>query len=482
MKSLTPWIILILVIAIFIGCKKDDKISTNSSDMLSFSADTIIFDTVFTTIGSTTRLLKVYNDNDETVSISNINIEGGDASNFRINVDGDPGTIFQDVQIGADDSLFIFVEVTVDVNNQTGPMVIEEHLNFTLNGNEQEVLLVAWGQDAHFHYPTSFLGSLGISCLDEDGDCFNGEGPVEELWVNDKPHVVYGYLIVDSLDHLTIEAGTQVHFHDGSGLWVWRGGCITVNGEPNDRVVFQGDRLDFVYDDVPGQWDLIRINDGPSGLDNVFNYATIKNSIVGIQATPVPILQSTSQANSVQTSENWLVLNGVIMKDNSDIGLFSRNTKVRATNSVFANAGRFSGLLQGGGVYEFDHCTFANYWTETTRNDPGFFISNRYPNELNSDVTILYSIAGSFFRNCIMYGNNFEEFAYDFDTSSSEITVVPGIFENNLYKVNETNINNLFFIGDNWTNNDPDFFDISLRNYTLSAGSFAIDKASVSST
>ena len=118
------WIFLplILLIAFISGCKKDE-ITTDPSSTVSFSADTILFDTVFTTIGSTTSILKVYNNNDQAISISSIQLEGASGSMYRMNVDGLPGTSFSDIEIEANDSLFIFVEVTVDPGNVNLPFV-----------------------------------------------------------------------------------------------------------------------------------------------------------------------------------------------------------------------------------------------------------------------------------------------------------------------------------------------------------------------
>ena len=61
----------------------------NSADVqLEFSVDTLMFDTIFTTVGSTTQRLKVYNPYQENVLISRIRLAGGDFSNFRLNING----------------------------------------------------------------------------------------------------------------------------------------------------------------------------------------------------------------------------------------------------------------------------------------------------------------------------------------------------------------------------------------------------------
>jgi hypothetical protein len=112
---------------VFSGCTKDD-FTTDASARLAFSDDTILFDTVFTTVGSSTEYLIIYNNNDEAVKISSIRIAGGNSSNFRLNIDGIPGKSFTDIEIDAHDSIWVFAEVTVDPNNQSNPLIIADSI------------------------------------------------------------------------------------------------------------------------------------------------------------------------------------------------------------------------------------------------------------------------------------------------------------------------------------------------------------------
>ena len=229
---------LFLVFILFSKCKKDD-LFVESGGTLEFSTDTVLFDTVFTTVGSTTEYLKVYNRENRSVRISSLFIEQGSQSQYRINVDGIPGSEHTDVVIGPKDSMYIFIEVTVDPNNSNTPLILEDNLVFVTNGEEQRVNLAAWGRDAYFH---GNLGSLFTL------DC-------DEIWNSDKPHVIYGLVAVDSCCTLTINQGTEVYFHNNSSLLVYKG-TLNVNGTTTSRVTFQGDRLESFYDDVAGQWGL----------------------------------------------------------------------------------------------------------------------------------------------------------------------------------------------------------------------------------
>ena len=211
--------------------------STDTSHMLDFSKDTILFDTVFTTIGSVTHYFTVRNPHDDALLIDEISLEGMSSSAYRINVDGAgvdengaPITIVEDVTILGGDSIFVFVEVTVDPDNSLSPFIEEDSIKFVTNTNEQYVNLLAWGRNAYFHHQP---GNWANSYDNED----NILSP-NETWQSDKPHVIYGQLLVDQDYVLTIDEGAEIYVHDGSGIWV-RGGTINVNGTLENKVIFQ---------------------------------------------------------------------------------------------------------------------------------------------------------------------------------------------------------------------------------------------------
>ena len=166
---------------------------------LKFSADTVKFDTVFTTVGSATRSFKIYNTYNQQLRISEISLAGGEGSIFRMNVDGFPGDVFSDIEIPANDSIYIFVEVTVDPDGEPLPFIVEDSIRFVTNNNEQFVQLVAWGQNAHF---------------------FDGAILCDEVWENDLPYVIYNSLLVDTLCSLTIREGCRIYMHGGSSFFV----------------------------------------------------------------------------------------------------------------------------------------------------------------------------------------------------------------------------------------------------------------------
>ncbi|HET6244593.1 MAG: hypothetical protein H0V01_08825 [Bacteroidetes bacterium] len=444
MRSIIPYLLFLFLLVMFTCSCRRDKTLTDPSAKLSFSMDTVLFDTVFTSIGSSTKQLKIYNNNNSKVIVSNIRLGHGNASPYRFNVDGIPGPSVKDLEILAKDSIFLFVEVTVDPLNSNSPLIVTDSILFETNGNQQDVNLVAWGQNAHYIRPDTYLQGLppfSIVC--------------DTTWTNNIPHVIYGYAVIDSLCKLTIEQGTQIHFHNNSGLWVYKGGSIKVNGTQDLPVVFQGDRLEPYYKEIPGQWDRIWLNEG--SIDNEFNYAIIKNGLIGIQAETLEGFMG-----------NQLTLNNSIIKNMSRSGIFSRFYKIQAGNTVISNCGLYAAELTMGGYYEFNHCTFANYWNQGTRKTPSVMVLNYYKDQ-NQQVyaSPLYKAD---FNNSIIYGSLEDEVLVD--------DIGQGVDFN--YGFNYTLVRTAKELSGSlvYKNEDPQFTDITKGDFSLKPNSFAIEKGS----
>lgn len=388
------------MLASLLGCRKDQLFTDDPGIKLEFSADSILFDTVFTTVGTVTKRFTARNPNSRGVRVD-IAVEGGSSSPFRLNVDGSPGISFSQVEIGGGDSVYIFVEATLGPGGVNTPFIIEDHILFNTNGSEQQVTLNAWGQDAHFFRPDQYVP--GFPAFSYIAGGFDGDGNqiCESVhWVNDKPYVIYGYGVVDSCCTLTIDPGVRVYIHGGGGLWVYRGGRIQANGTADERITFQGDRREAEYADLPGQWDRIWINEGPA--DNVLNHVVIKNSLIGIQAQSWPF------APGQPTSGNKLVLNNVAIRNCSAAGLLSENYRIKSTNLLVGDCGQYGVALTGGGQYDFNHPTIANYWSYDVRQEPSFIMTNAFT-DINGAVQGR-EIEASKFRNGIIHGNNTNEF------------------------------------------------------------------------
>jgi hypothetical protein len=432
------------------SCNKDDSYIETAVD-LRFSTDTILFDTVFTTIGSSTQQLIVTNPEDDNLRISRIRLAGGAASNFRINVDGQSGTDFRDVEIAPRDSIYIFVEVTVDPNNSNNPMIVTDSIVFETNGNLQDVDLIAYGRDAYFIVADKSIGNLHYKIVAREGK--------DTTWTKDKPIVIYGYAVVDSTAWLKIEAGTEIYFHNNSGLWIYKGGRLTVNGTLNEPVIFQGDRPEEYYEDLPGQWDRIWINE--SDVQSSINYAIIRNGFIGLQTE---ILQDVMAVNKLE-------LKNTIIENMSGAGILSRYYSIDAENVVITNCQQYCAALTMGGSYEFRHSTFGNYWSYSTRKTPSLYFNNFYqdPNTLK---IYPFDLVQANFRNCIIYGNLDEEVIPD---NSSQGGQFKFMFDHVLLKTQQNTSD-----PNHWSavtkNQDPLFEDTDKNDLHLKSTSAAADK------
>jgi hypothetical protein len=368
--------ILIACAACLFSCEPEN-IYTDHGAKLKFSNDTIRFDTIFTSLGSTTRQLKIYNPYSDPLRISSIRLAGGESSMFRMNVDGMQGTEVKNIELRAKDSLYIFIEVTVDPNNQDNPILVHDSLVFNTNGNSQDVDLEAWGQDMHF------IKDSVIST---------------QIWTAGKPYLVYNYVAVDSGNTLTIEAGTRIYFHRNSFMLVV--GSLKVNGTKEDKVLFSGDRLEEDYEDVPGQWGAIILY--PGSINNAINYAIIRNPIVGIQ-----IGSDTAFQNQDLVLSNTKILNA------SYYGIYAFGSEITAWNTVVADCGTYAIALLRGGDYHFYHCTVSNRGVIfSNRNEPSVVVSNYIDHSQENPVshqseTVRYSgdLKNALIANSIIYGN-----------------------------------------------------------------------------
>ncbi len=379
-KGLAPFILAPLLLILFSDCQKDRFLS-GETGKFSVSKDTVLFDTVFTTVNTVTKEFKIYNERSGPLKIDHISLAGGDDSQYRINVDGQAGDMHSDIRIPPNDSIFVFVEARIDPTGSNNAMVVTDSVIIESGEQSGDVDLAAWGQDANFHENVLY------GC--------NG-GPI--IWSNDKPHVIYGTAAIDTGCVLKIEKGAQVHLHGSSRLVVLNNGRLEVQGTKDQKVVFQGDRLQSIYEDEPGQWERIWLigNDGSS-----IQHAIIKNSVIGLQVDTL--------ANSGTPS---VTLDNTIIKNASSTGLLSQaGAYVVARNSVFRDCGKFTAALTSGGRYEMTHCTFANYWEFGDRNDPSFVMSNYY--EASNGQIVKRPIEQSRFTNCIFYGSRDEEFVVD---------------------------------------------------------------------
>lgn len=424
-------IFLFVSLWLILSCSPE-SIILDSNTNLSFSSDTVLFDTVFTEIGSTTKYFTVKNTYSRgIIHIDEIFLSGGSDSNFRLNIDGQAKNSEKDIDLSPGDSLFIFVEVTVDPNGQNTPMVIQDSVVFVREGHIQDVDLVAFGQDYHL---------------------VNGEWVGGQTWTADKPYLVYNSMAVDSASTLIIEEGCQIHFHHQSSLFVL--GTIKVQGTLENPVVFQGDRLEHNYDELPGQWGYIHLLAGSH--DNEIDYAVIKNGIIGIQ---VDTFFNTTPTLKISNS---------IIKNMNAVGIFAQGAKIQASNCVIENCGQYALALSIGGKYQFYHCTIGNYWSFANRVTPSVLLNNYYE-DIYGTINVR-PIELAYFGNCIIYGNKEDELGFDYYPNTAQ--QFNYTFDHCLIRQSDESIDQENRFLNCLRNEDPNFvapYDHDLQLDTLSA-------------
>lgn len=442
-------LILLLIVALLPSCKKKSMLTQGG--LVHFSADTLLFDTVFTSVGSATYKIKIYNDEDQPVTLSSVRLKGGASSPFNLNVNGVSGNEVVNQRLAAHDSMYVYSTVTIDPNSDLSPFVVEDQLIATLNGTDFSVPVIAFGQNARYIYDT--IGT--------------------ETWDNRLPYVILNDPNVTKGSVLTIEAGARIYVHPNSRFFVE--GTLIINGTKNDSVVFQSDRIDrsyFSYWDLPGEWGGIYFTS--DSRNNHLRWAIIKNGGASTTLTFNSGNTAYIQPAAVQVDNNPLLSSpdqGVVLENCSiqnafGYGLLSFGGKVKMLNSQITTCGSQNvGVFQGGNV-DFAQCTFVNYGSRWVNHTEAPVISllnyldtsntGYIPGDLKARV-----------RNCIVYGSLEEELICN--VKNAGITAFDVQFENCVIKAKTYNpavsFLNCFF------NVDPQFVDVDKWNYRLKDGS-----------
>ncbi len=445
---------IIFVFSLWNSCNNDIDFEINDT-LLTFSKDTVYLDTVFTNIGSSTYNLKVYNNSSKNILIPEIKLSNGEDSFYRLNVDGiynqdnEQDGRFENIELLANDSLYIFIETTIDINEintEQTSFLYEDKIEFLNSNNTQEVNLISLVKDAIFIYPDRYEQNQQFIYetldIDFDGDGINEQTNIrgrylnedELIFTNEKPYVIYGYAAVNNNQELLIEKGSRIHFHENSGLIITNGASIKANGEfsqnqeeQENQIVFEGDRLEPYFENIPGQWGTIWLLDG--SINNEFSFCTIKNASVGIYTT-----------GGANFDDYKLDLHNVQIYNSSNFGILSLSSSVNAENLVINKSGQSSFAGTYGGKYKLNHCTISNYWNSGIRQFPSLLFNNFYiDSEENEFVNDLFEVDIS---NSIIYGNQNIEFLIE-KLGDSDLNYK---LTNTLLKFNDIN---------NYFENDP---------------------------
>ena len=393
-KQIVLGFVLTLALILSVGsCKKDNYTSSGNLN-LSVSTDTIMFDTVFTSIGSITKRVKVRNHENEKVKLSSVYVENNPGQTFKINVDGVFKPVVNDIDIYPNDSIFIFVEATINPNNDANPFIIEDDLVIVANSTEKRVHLVAWGQNAHYYYKETadtFFNDKGdtllLSHIRFDNDT---------TLTNDLPHIFYSSIVVRNNATLTISEGARIHLRHNASIFVHDGGSLHINGSgyEENRVIIAGSRLDDNYVHRAGQWGVIRIcqDAGESWIKN----AEIKNGTIGCYLGG-PYIADVFDVNLTPklTIENSIVTNM------NQYGLLLQAGETKIVNSEISDCGEIAIFNYIGGKCEILHSTIANYFSG--RGTVSMALTNHVTDDDNS---VYYQKPLNFsMQNSILYGS-----------------------------------------------------------------------------
>lgn len=433
MKSVFYFLLLSFVL--FSACKKE-TIITSSDALLRTSIDSLHFDTVFTSVGSVTKSFKIFNPNNQKLILSNIKLFGGNVSAFNMNVDGSSGSQFTNIEIAANDSIYVFVSVTINPTSSLNPFIFQDSIAIHYNGNLQLIQLDAFGRNANF--------------------LRNKRVTTDTIWNNQLPFVILDKLVVDSNKTLLINKGCKIYFHANAPLIV--NGTLITKGEKYDstRIIFSGDRLDYPYNEYPAAWPGIYFNS--SSRNNVVEFSIIKNAYQAIVVL------------NPQSSGTKLTMNECIIDNSYDVGIIASNSSINMRNTLITNCGS-NVVLVAGGNYNFNHCTISGY--------SNYYIQHKNPVLSISNATSISSnnlIAD--FRNSIFYGESgFVDDEIIVEKKGTNLFSLQ--FNNCLYKVKNTDPGNAIFTN-SIKNQNPLFDTINtfkpLYNFRLKNNSPCINK------
>lgn len=472
MRSI-PFLLFIGLFLALGSCRSDFETVASSGD-LTFSKDTIYLDTIFTNIGSSTYRLKVYNRSKNDITIPSIKLAKGLNSKYRMTVDGMQGAagkLFNSIDLLAKDSLYIFIETTADITDANPTdFLYTDQIEFDAGTNLQKVELVTLIQDAVFLYPKRFADgtteTLPIGDQKIEGFYLDENDPVngnELLFTNKKPYVIYGYAAVPSGKKAVFEAGARVHFHANSGLIVTNKASININGAKSTtdalekEVVFEGDRLEPEYSNVPGQWGTVWLTSGSTS--NSINHLTIKNATIGL------LIQNNDGTKvSIKNTQIY---------DSSNYGILAQTAKIEGENIVVNSAGLATLSCSYGGDYKFTHSTFNNNWNSSSQ------LAVSIDNYSIGAIPEVKDLTQATFNNCIIYGS----YANELLVSKKATAAFNYQFNNCLIKYESTTTNPDYQFQTDAAhynaivlNESPKFYNLAQNKLNIEATSAAFAK------
>ncbi len=230
MRLLT-FLLMFLLLGI-VGCMKDEDYTTSVTDTLSFSKDTVRFDTIISGEPTRTYNFTVYNKANKALRISQVALAKGGNSPFKVNVDGVPledGSA-SDFEIAKKDSMIVYLMANVPMTDSDQLAYYEDELCFTTEaGVQQKVVLNASGQNVVTLQGQRITTDVTLTA--------------------NRPYRVMDSLVVGQGATLTLEAGATLLFHQNASLIVY--GRLKIEGSTDQPVTLRGDRMDNMFEHQP---------------------------------------------------------------------------------------------------------------------------------------------------------------------------------------------------------------------------------------
>ncbi len=438
-KNISIFSLLTLTIALVMSSCDPfaEDVTDNPGLKLTYSVDTLKFDTVVTSVTSINRAFRVFNPHDQAIVIDRLYLGLTTTSEYDLIVQGHEGKSFENITVFGGDSLLVIAEVLINPMDEDLPYLVKDSVILEYNTNQDHVKLVSWGQDAHF------LERGVIEC--------------DAVWDSPKPYVIMDTVLVDSTCTLTVQEGVRIYMDHAATILV--NGTLNINGTAENKVVIRTSRIDAGYDRAPGQWGTLFFGAGSRG--NTIDHAEIRNGITGL-ILGVNVLGDNAELTLTNTSIGHM----------SSMGIFALHPDLLATNLEIFDCGSYLMANVAGGNYSFNHCTFTNspnqFWQV---DDPAVAFSNEYDNERG---TVILGDLNVELTNSIIWGETQE--GEELLLAVSDETSYDLTIENNIIRSSDSVFTELGNYISQW-DTFPGFYAPRMYDFRLDSTSNARDKA-----
>jgi len=330
---------LMLTTILFTACR-EEQISSDPSMQLAFSKQEVLFDTVFTGMGSSTQQVMIYNRNRNAIRISDVWLENGNASYFKLNLDGENKMEnLHNIVLNGKDSLFLFIRVTIDPQKENSPVLVTDTIRFLVNGNVQNIALEAYGQNVRIIRNPDGSGRTNYDT---------------HTFINRLPYLIYDTVVVGG--PLYFEPGATLYMHNKASIYAL--GDVQAMGEKDNPITIRGDRLDHLFDSVPyavasGQWGgVFLINYADNNYQPAY---TLRN--IDILSGSIGLYCYSESPEHMGT----LQLENARIHNHSIYGVVLQNTDATIANSEISNCAAYCLYLEGG-KHTIAHTTVASFF------------------------------------------------------------------------------------------------------------------------